>query len=92
MIEKRDILQTEINENESRKREIEDYIKKLNQDLDLTNNNLEKKYSYSQECERIINNTENAFVKILESSQTLLSIVKRDETNLQKFHKKQFEI
>ena len=66
-------------------------IPKFKHELDLTNINLDKKYSYNYECERIINNTENAFVKILESYQTLLSIVKRDEINLQKHYKKDYD-
>ena len=85
------MLVKEISEEEKRKKEIEEYIKKFKHELDLTNINLDKKYSYNYECERIINNTENAFVKILESYQTLLSIVKRDEINLQKHYKKDYD-
>jgi Sjoegren syndrome nuclear autoantigen 1 len=45
---------------------------------------LNKKYEIKDEFDKVINNTESAFIKLLESSQTLLTIVKRDESHLMK--------
>jgi Sjoegren syndrome nuclear autoantigen 1 len=45
---------------------------------------LNKKYEIKDEFDKVINNTEGAFIKLLESSQTLLTIVKRDESHLMK--------
>ena len=45
---------------------------------------LSRKYEIKDEFDKVINNTESAFIKLLESSQTLLTIVKRDESHLMK--------
>lgn len=36
------------------------------------------------EFDKVIQETENAFTKILESSQTLLTVLKRETVNIQK--------
>lgn len=57
----------------------------------INKESLENKYHLKSEYDRVIGNTENAFIKvlykltkILDSSQTLLSILKKDEMILLK--------
>ena len=45
---------------------------------------LGKKYATRQEFDRTISETENAFLKILESSQTLLHVLKKEGASLNK--------
>jgi Sjoegren syndrome nuclear autoantigen 1 len=43
-----------------------------------------KKYEAREEFDRTILETEGAFMKILESSQTLLHVLKKEDSQLQK--------
>ena len=45
---------------------------------------LSKKYGTRQEFDKTIQETENAFLKILESSQTLLHVLKKEGASLTK--------
>ena len=45
---------------------------------------MHKKYGTRQEFDKTIGETENAFMKILESSQTLLHVLKKEGASLTK--------
>jgi len=45
---------------------------------------LVKKYEAQEDFDRTIHDTEAAFMKILESSQTLLHVLKKEDTQLSK--------
>ena len=66
------------------KNEIIQEIEKLNQELEELNFSIAKKEEIKNEYDKIISNTEMAYYKLLEGSQTLLAILKRDEAALQK--------
>ena len=48
------------------------------------NESLQKKYATRNEFDKTIQETENAFMKILESSQTLLHVLKKEGASLTK--------
>ena len=52
--------------------------------LQEINDSLHKKYGTRQEFDKTIGETENAFMKILESSQTLLHVLKKEGASLTK--------
>ena len=52
--------------------------------LSEINESLAKKYATRQEFDKTIGETENAFMKILESSQTLLHVLKKEGAQLSK--------
>ena len=64
----RDEVQQEINEEEKEKKEIEDQMRIMSLRLQEINDSLHKKYGTRQEFDKTIGETENAFMKILESS------------------------
>ena len=57
---------------------------KLSQELEELNATLIQKEEIKNEFDKVISNTEMAYYKLLEGSQTLLAILKRDEASLQK--------
>ena len=82
--ESRDEVQSEIDVEESEKRQIEDSMRAMAARLQEINESLTKKYATRQEFDKTINETENAFMKILESSQTLLHVLKKEGQSLSK--------
>lgn len=52
--------------------------------LQELNESLGKKYNTRNEFDKTISETENAFMKILESSQTLLHVLKKEGASLNK--------
>ena len=66
------------------KNEIVQTIDKLSQELEELNASLIQKEELKNEYAKVISNTELAYYKLLEGSQTLLAILKRDEASLQK--------
>ena len=77
-------LQDDITVDEEEKAQIESQMAKLNERLTELNTGLQKKYATRAEYDRTINETEGAFVKILESSQTLLHVLKKEGATLSK--------
>ena len=67
-----------IDQEEDEKRQIEDQLKALNDRLEVINGSLQKKYVTKNEYEKTIQETQSAFNKILESSQTLLHVLKKE--------------
>ena len=80
----RDEVQQEIHEEEKEKKDIEDQMRIMSLRLQEINDSLHKKYSTRQEFDKTIGETENAFMKILESSQTLLHVLKKEGASLTK--------
>ena len=82
--EQRDEVQLEIDAEEAEKRTIEDQMRQMSLRLQEINDSLHKKYGTRQEFDKTIGETENAFMKILESSQTLLHVLKKEGASLTK--------
>ena len=82
--EHRDEVQVEIDAEEQEKRHIEEQMKLLQIRLLEINESLQKKYATRNEFDKTIQETENAFMKILESSQTLLHVLKKEGASLTK--------
>ena len=66
------------------KTEIIQNMDKLSQELEELNMSLQYKEELKNEFDKVISNTEKAYYKLLDGSQTLLAILKRDEASLQK--------
>ena len=65
------------------KMEINQNMDKLSQELEELNMNLQYKENLKKEFDKVISNTEKAYYKLLEGSQTLLAILQRDEASLE---------
>ena len=59
-------------------------MRALAERLEVLNNSLGKKYHVRNEYDKTINETQSAFNKILESSQTLLHVLKKEGAQLNK--------
>tara|TARA_B110000285_G_scaffold28418_1_gene28449 strand:- start:259 stop:468 length:210 start_codon:yes stop_codon:yes gene_type:complete len=59
-------------------------MRSLAERLDVLNGSLNKKYHTRDEYDKTINETQSAFNKILESSQTLLHVLKKEGAQLYK--------
>ena len=64
--------------------EINQNMDKLSQELEELNNALQYKEELKKEFDKVIANTEKAYFKLLDGSQTLLAILKRDEASLER--------
>ncbi|TNV85181.1 hypothetical protein FGO68_gene14270 [Halteria grandinella] len=80
----RDDLHDEISKDEEEKQHIETEISQLSERLAMLTDALIKKYEAREEFDRTIQETEQAFMKILESSQTLLHVLKKEDSALNK--------
>ena len=76
----RDDLHEEVVKDEEEKSLIESEIASLTERLSGLNDALLKKYEAREEFDRTISETEQAFMKILESSQTLLHVLKKEDS------------
>ena len=72
---KRDELQRQILIEEEDKHKLENEIRSISEKLARINENLAKKVTARTEFDRTISETEAAYMKILESSQTLLNVI-----------------
>ena len=77
-----------IAKDEEEKAKIQNDLRILTERLARINDNLARKISSRNEYDKTIQETEAAYMKILESSQTLLHVLKRETVNLTK--KKQY--
>ena len=82
--ERRENLLIDMKKDTEEKNEIIQTIEKYTQELEELNANLMQKEAIKNEYDKVITNTEMAYYKLLEGSQTLLAILKRDEASLQK--------
>lgn len=80
--ETRSSLDRQIQNDMIEKSAIEKEISGLTERLSQINESLSKKLGTKQEYDKAIQETEGAYIKILESSQTLLHVLKRETVNL----------
>lgn len=75
-------LQAQIESQEEEKNNLQREIEKMSYKLTRLNDSLAKRIAVRNEYDRTIADTETAYMKILESSQLLLNMIKREATNL----------
>ncbi|XP_063172614.1 microtubule nucleation factor SSNA1 [Candoia aspera] len=81
---KRDELSRQIRLEEEEKGKLQSDIRLLTERLARLNESLARKMASRNEFDKTIAETEAAYVKILESSQTLLNVLKKEAGNLAK--------
>uniref|UniRef100_A0A8D0GUX2 Sjogren syndrome nuclear autoantigen 1 n=1 Tax=Sphenodon punctatus TaxID=8508 RepID=A0A8D0GUX2_SPHPU len=81
---KRDELNKQIQQEEEEKNKLQNDIRILTEKLARVNENLARKMASRNEFDKTIAETEAAYMKILESSQTLLNVLKKEAGNLSK--------
>ncbi|XP_077691963.1 microtubule nucleation factor SSNA1 isoform X1 [Eretmochelys imbricata] len=79
---KRDELSHQIQQEEGEKNKLQNDIRLLTEKLARVNESLARKMATRNEFEKTIAETEAAYTKILESSQTLLNVLKKEAGNL----------
>ena len=82
--ESREEVQAEIEIEENEKRQIEEQMRAFTIRMQELQDSLQKKYQTRNDFDKTIGETENAFMKILESSQTLLHVLKKEGQSLSK--------
>eukprot|EP01006_Ploeotia_vitrea_P039095 TRINITY_DN66311_c4_g4_i1.p1 TRINITY_DN66311_c4_g4~~TRINITY_DN66311_c4_g4_i1.p1 ORF type:complete len:112 (-),score=68.99 TRINITY_DN66311_c4_g4_i1:153-488(-) len=82
--EKRESLNKTIAKEERQKQEIQKKLHKLTEQLHRINESLAAKTEARNDYDTTIQETEAAYMKILESSQTLLHVLKRETVTLVK--------
>ncbi|KNC53978.1 sjoegren syndrome nuclear autoantigen 1 [Thecamonas trahens ATCC 50062] len=82
--EKREQISRAILKEEEEKAKISNDLRILTERLSRINESLARKISARNEYDKTIQETEQAYMKILESSQTLLHVLKRETVNLNK--------
>ena len=80
----REEIHTQINKEQAEKDEIEKNIEALSIELQNVKDELHRKYTALEEYDKTIAESEGAFNKIVESSQTLLHVTKKEKTTLSK--------
>ncbi|KAI1905102.1 hypothetical protein AGOR_G00012470 [Albula goreensis] len=81
---KREELNQQIQKEEEEKAQLQHEIRLLTEKLSRVNESLARRTATRAEFDRTIAETEAAYMKILESSQTLLTVLKREAGNLSK--------
>ncbi|XP_032993619.1 Sjoegren syndrome nuclear autoantigen 1 [Lacerta agilis] len=81
---KRDELSKQIRQEEEEKGKLQNDIRILTDKLSRVNESLARKMASRNEFDRTIAETEAAYMKILESSQTLLNVLRKEANNLAK--------
>merc|ERR1712166_517007 len=84
MREHREVLNREIAKEEDDKNKIQNDLKILTERLSRINDSLARHVAARNEYDMSIQETEGAYLKILESSQTLLHVLKREQSQLDK--------
>ncbi|XP_046367434.1 microtubule nucleation factor SSNA1-like [Haliotis cracherodii] len=79
---KRDELHKHILQEEEEKQKLQNDMRILSERLAKVNESLAKKMASRNEFDKTIAETETAYMKILESSQTLLNVLKRESHSL----------
>ncbi|CAG9465580.1 unnamed protein product [Pedinophyceae sp. YPF-701] len=82
--EKRGEIDRQVREDEQEKGKIQNDIQVLSRRLAQLNEALARKVASRNEYDKVIAETEAAYMKILESSQTLLTVLKRETVNMTK--------
>uniref|UniRef100_A0A1A8C125 Sjogren syndrome nuclear autoantigen 1 n=1 Tax=Nothobranchius kadleci TaxID=1051664 RepID=A0A1A8C125_NOTKA len=81
---KQEELNRQIRQEEDEKEHLEHDIRVLSEKLSRVNESLARRLSARTTLDRTIAETEAAYAKILESSQSLLSVLKQEAGNLSK--------
>ncbi|KAM4720320.1 microtubule nucleation factor SSNA1 [Anableps anableps] len=81
---KRDDLNRQIRQEEDEKERLQHDIRVLSEKLSRVNESLAQRLATRANLDRTIAETEAAYTKILESSQSLLSVLKQEAGNLSK--------
>uniref|UniRef100_A0A3P8RI39 Sjogren syndrome nuclear autoantigen 1 n=1 Tax=Astatotilapia calliptera TaxID=8154 RepID=A0A3P8RI39_ASTCA len=81
---KRDELNRQIKQEEEEKERLQHDIRVLSEKLSRVNESLTQRLAARATFDRTIAETEAAYTKILESSQSLLSVLKQEAGNLSK--------
>ncbi|KAM3910892.1 microtubule nucleation factor SSNA1 [Leptodactylus fuscus] len=81
---KREELNRQIQQEEEEKNKLQNDIRILTEKLSRVNESLARKMSSRNEFDKTIAETQAAYMKILESSQTLLNVLKREAGSLGK--------
>lgn len=82
--EKREEVQKQIRDEEAEKSKLQQDLQTLTKRLAHINDGLARKIATRTEYDKVIQETEGAYIKILESSQTLLTVLKRESVSIQK--------
>jgi len=82
--EKREEVNRQILKDEEEKQKIQNDLRILTERLSRINDSLARKVASRNEYDKTIMETEAAYMKILESSQTLLHVLKRESVSLTK--------
>lgn len=82
--EKREETNRQILKEQEERAKIQNDIRILTERLNRVNESLSRKEATRDEYDRTVKETEGAYVKILESSQTLLTVLKRETVSLTK--------
>merc|ERR1711934_872296 len=82
--EKREEVHRQINKDEEEKSKVQNDLQVLTKRLSQLQAESERKRANLQEYDRTVQETEAAYMKILESSQTLLHVLKRETVSLSK--------
>eukprot|EP00892_Ulva_mutabilis_P010964 jgi/Ulvmu1/823/UM010_0197.1 len=82
--DKREMLIRSIREDESEKTRIQQDLQTLTKRLAQINDALSSKHGARTDYEKIIHETEQAYAKIVESSHTLLSVLKKEASSIGK--------
>ncbi|GFH26106.1 hypothetical protein V8C86DRAFT_2752901 [Haematococcus lacustris] len=82
--EKREEIIKQIKDDEQEKNKIQQDLQILTKRLAQVNESIARKNETRNEYDKVIQETEAAYLKILESSQTLLTVLKREAVNIQK--------
>ncbi len=86
MREKKEAVTKKITKLEVEKKEITEQIASLTKQLEVVDDTLVKNTIAKDKYEQTIQETEAAYMKILESSQTLLHVLKREKNKISKKH------
>lgn len=82
--EKREEILKTLRDDEGEKAKIQSDLQTLTKRLAQVNDSIARKNETRVEYDKVIQETEAAYLKILESSQTLLTVLKREAVNIQK--------
>ena len=81
---KREEIDTQITEEEDEKAKVQSDLQVLSKRLTTLNESIARKLAARNDYDKTIQETEAAYLKILESSQTLLTVLKRESAGLEK--------
>lgn len=82
--EKREEINQQITDEEDEKSKVQSDLTVLSKRLTTLNDSIARKVAARNDYDKTIHETEAAYLKILESSQTLLTVLKRESVGLSK--------